>query len=46
MGEQIFVNCTNGGPIRVHVKNGRIVRIRPLTLDDSDAASWTLKVKG
>jgi molybdopterin guanine dinucleotide-containing S/N-oxide reductase-like protein len=46
MPEQIFVNCTNGGPIRVHVKDGKIIRIRPLVFDESDAASWTLNVDG
>lgn len=46
MGEQVFVNCTNGGPIRVHVKDGKIVRIRPLVFDETDAKSWTLVVNG
>jgi molybdopterin guanine dinucleotide-containing S/N-oxide reductase-like protein len=46
MSEQVFINCTNGGPIRVHVKDGKIIRVRPLVLDESDAASWTLKVGG
>ncbi|HJX02964.1 MAG TPA: molybdopterin-dependent oxidoreductase [Dehalococcoidia bacterium] len=46
MSEQTFVNCTNGGPIRVHVKDGRIIRVRPLVFDDSDAPSWTLHIKG
>lgn len=46
MSEQVFVNCTNGGPIRVHVKDGKIIRVRPLTFDDKDAASWSLNVKG
>ncbi len=44
--EQIFVNCTNGGPIRVHVQDGRITRVRPLVFDDTDAASWKLEVDG
>ena len=46
MSEQVFINCTNGGPIRVHVKDGKIIRVRPLTFDDTDAASWSLNVKG
>jgi trimethylamine-N-oxide reductase (cytochrome c) len=46
MAEQSFVNCTSGGPIRVHVEDGRIVRVRPLVFDEEDAASWTLEVDG
>ncbi len=44
--EQTFVNCTNGGPIRVHVQDGRITRVRPLVFDDTDAASWKLEANG
>ncbi|HEY5528069.1 MAG TPA: molybdopterin-dependent oxidoreductase [Thermoleophilia bacterium] len=46
MSEQTFVNCTGGGPIRVHVEDGKITRVRPLVFDDTDAASWTLEVDG
>lgn len=46
MSEQIFTNCTNGGPVFVHVKKGRIIRIRPIVYNDSDAPSWTLNVQG
>lgn len=45
--EKIFVNCTSGGPIFVHVKNGKIIRVRPLIFDDKiDAPSWNLEVRG
>lgn len=45
--EEIFVNCTNGGPIFVHVRDGKIIRIRPLIFDDQkDAKSWTIDVEG
>ena len=46
MPEQSFVNCTNGGPIRVHVEDGKITRVRPLVFDETDAASWTLEADG
>jgi molybdopterin guanine dinucleotide-containing S/N-oxide reductase-like protein len=46
MAEQVFVNCANGGPVRVHVENGKVRRIRPLVLDDSDAPSWTMEARG
>ena len=42
----MFVNLTNGGPVQVYVNDGMIVRIRPLVLDDTDAASWKIDVDG
>ncbi|MFC1860877.1 molybdopterin-dependent oxidoreductase [Chloroflexota bacterium] len=46
MPEEVFTNCTNGGPIVVHVNDGKITRIRPLVYGEDDAASWTLKARG
>ena len=46
MSEQIFTNCTVGGPVFVHVKDGRIVRVRPIRLDESDPEAWTIEVNG
>jgi molybdopterin guanine dinucleotide-containing S/N-oxide reductase-like protein len=46
MAEKTFVNCTGGGPIRVHVEDGRITKVRPLVFDESDAPSWTIEVDG
>ncbi len=46
MSEQVFTNCTVGGPIFVHVKDGKITRIRPIVLDDTDAVSWAIDVNG
>ena len=46
MSEQIFTNCEVGGPVFVHVKDGRIVRVRPMRLDESDPEPWTIEVKG
>ncbi len=46
MSEQVFTNCTVGGPIFVYVKDGKITRVRPLIFDDKDAASWTIDVNG
>jgi anaerobic selenocysteine-containing dehydrogenase len=42
MPEKIYTNCTVGGPVFVHVNDGRITRVRPLTFDSSDAPSWTI----
>ena len=44
--EKVFTNLTNGGPVQVYVRDGRIVRVRPLVLTDSDAASWTIDADG
>ncbi|MFC1901537.1 molybdopterin-dependent oxidoreductase [Chloroflexota bacterium] len=46
MPVQTFTNLTNGGPVQVHVKDGRIIRVCPLSFDETDAASWTIDVNG
>lgn len=46
MSEQVFTNCTVGGPISVYVKDGRIVRIRPLVIDEDDLKPWTIEADG
>ena len=34
-----LANLTTGGPVHVDVQDGKILRIIPLELDDSDAPS-------
>jgi molybdopterin guanine dinucleotide-containing S/N-oxide reductase-like protein len=46
MSEQILTNCTVGGPVFVHVKDGKIVRVRPMRLDESDPEAWKIEVNG
>lgn len=48
MGDGVmrYTSNTNGGPIFVFVKNGKIVRITPIEFDDSDAGPWTIKARG
>ncbi|MCL5735550.1 MAG: molybdopterin-dependent oxidoreductase, partial [Actinobacteria bacterium] len=41
-----LTNCTTGGPAWVYVRNGKIVRMTPMDLDDTDAASWTIEARG
>jgi len=43
---QRLTNLTTGGPVHVYVDNGKIVRITPLDLDESDGPSWTIKARG
>ena len=44
--EQVFIQCTVGGPVRVYVEDGVITRMRPIVFDESDAASWTIEARG
>lgn len=46
MSEQVFTSCTVGGPISVYVKDGRIVRVRPLVIDENDLRPWTIEANG
>jgi trimethylamine-N-oxide reductase (cytochrome c) len=41
-----YTSNTNGGPVFVYVKNGRILRITPIELDDDDAPSWAIEARG
>jgi molybdopterin guanine dinucleotide-containing S/N-oxide reductase-like protein len=45
-GVKRYVNGTNGGPVFVYVKNGKILRITPIDFDDDDADPWTIKARG
>jgi len=44
-GEQVFTNCTTGGPVYVYVKDGKITRIEPLELGEDDA-TWVIEARG
>ena len=37
---------TNGGPVFVYVKDGKILRMTPIDLCDEDGASWTIEARG
>ena len=41
-----YTNNTNGGPVFVDVKDGKIIRITPLEFDESDATPWTIHARG
>jgi trimethylamine-N-oxide reductase (cytochrome c) len=41
-----LTTCTNGGPLFVDVQAGRIVRLTPIVIDDTDAPSWAIAARG
>ena len=45
-GVKRYTSNTNGGPVFVYVKNGKIIRITPIEFDDKDAQPWTIKARG
>ena len=45
-GTKRYTNNTNGGPLFVYVRDGRIIRMTPMSFDADDAAPWTLTARG
>lgn len=45
-GEMRYTTGTNGGPLFVYVKNGKIIRVTPIDFDEEDGETWTIKAKG
>ncbi len=45
-GTMRYCNMTNGGPVFVHVKNGKIVRLTPIEFDHTDPQPWTIRARG
>ena len=45
-GSVRYTTHTNGGPLFVFVKDGRIIRTTPIEFDDSDAPPWSIKARG
>lgn len=48
MGDGVtrYTNGTNGGPIFVYVKDGKIIRTTPMDLAEDDAPSWSIEAHG
>jgi len=44
-GEMRYVTGTNGGPVYVYVKNGKIIRVSPIDLSEDDAESFTITAR-
>lgn len=45
-GVMRYTNGTNGGPIFVYVKDGKILRTTPMDFDGDDAPSWSINARG
>ena len=45
-GSTRYTTVTNGGPLFVYVRDGKLLRVTPIEFTDEDAASWTIKAKG
>jgi trimethylamine-N-oxide reductase (cytochrome c) len=45
-GSMRYCNMTNGGPVFIYVKDGKIVRMTPIDFDDHDPRPWTIDAKG
>ena len=46
MAEKVYANLTNSGPVSVYVKDGKIVRVRPLVVAEGDMKPWTIEAGG
>jgi trimethylamine-N-oxide reductase (cytochrome c) len=45
-GTMRYTNLTNGGPLFVYVKDGKIIRTTPIDFDDSDPQPWSITARG
>ncbi len=45
-GVRRYTTNTNGGPLFVYVKDGRILRVTPIEFDDTDAPTWSIEARG
>ncbi len=45
-GVRRYTSNTNGGPVFVFVKDGKILRITPIEFDKEDAEPWTIRARG
>ncbi len=45
-GSVRYCNMTNGGPVFVYVRHGKIVRMTPIDFDRSDPQPWTIEARG
>ena len=41
-----LTNSSTGGPVHVEVADGKIVRILPIDLEESDGPGWQIEARG
>ena len=46
MSRKISYGNTLGGPVEIHVEDGKIRRLLPITLKDDDPKGWVIKARG
>ncbi len=44
--DKVFTNADIGGPVFVHVKNGRITSVEPLGYPEEEASPWIITARG
>ncbi len=45
-GSTRYTSMTNGGPIFVHVKDGKILRTTTIEFDETDPDTWSIEARG
>ncbi len=45
-GSMRYTGNTNGGPVFVYVKDGKILRMSHINFDENDAPGWTINARG
>jgi trimethylamine-N-oxide reductase (cytochrome c) len=45
-GTMRYTTMTNGGPLFVYVRDGRIIRTTPIELSDEDAETYSIRARG
>src|SRR5690348_649461 len=45
-GTMRYCNMTNGGPVHIYVKDGKIIRMTPIDFDGTDPQPWTIRARG
>jgi len=45
-GSMRYANLTNGGPLFVYVKDGKIIRTTPIDFGENDPTPWSIEARG
>ncbi|MDA0239677.1 MAG: molybdopterin-dependent oxidoreductase [Proteobacteria bacterium] len=41
-----YTNMTNGGPVFLYVKDNKLIRMTPISFDETDPEPWTIEARG